>query len=206
MSSIYFYKLIADNGGAPCVLRGLLSLAICKPMIRRTAKEGDLIFGFAAKSLNPVNPLIYMARITGKLCDGLYYKSGRYSKRGDCIYGFANGRFKWRSGAKHHGPNDLVHDLGKHPYYPRANVLLSTDFRYFGKVGTDEYKSKFPLVGNAVERLGRGQRVHHNPALRDELLAMEDWVWRSTSKKKIGEPTSTPSPRICHRWGSCGMA
>jgi hypothetical protein len=30
---IYFYKLTADNGGAPCVEDGLLSLAICKPAI-----------------------------------------------------------------------------------------------------------------------------------------------------------------------------
>jgi Nucleotide modification associated domain 2 len=48
MSDIYFYKLTADNGGAPCVRHGLLSLAICKPMIRKTAEEGDLTFGFAA--------------------------------------------------------------------------------------------------------------------------------------------------------------
>jgi Nucleotide modification associated domain 2 len=46
MSDIYFYKLTADNGGAPCVRHGLLSLAICKPMIRKTAEEGDLTFGF----------------------------------------------------------------------------------------------------------------------------------------------------------------
>jgi len=47
MSQIYFYKLTVDDGGAPCAERGLLSLAICKPMIRRTAQKGDLIFGFA---------------------------------------------------------------------------------------------------------------------------------------------------------------
>jgi hypothetical protein len=34
-----FYKLTADNGGAPCVRYGLLSLAICKPMIRKTARD-----------------------------------------------------------------------------------------------------------------------------------------------------------------------
>jgi hypothetical protein len=51
MCRIYFYKLTEDNGGAPCVTSDLLSLAICKPMIRKTAKEGDLIFGFGANSL-----------------------------------------------------------------------------------------------------------------------------------------------------------
>src|SRR6266436_4190470 len=71
----------------------------------------------------------------------------------------------------------------------------------FGKLGTDKYKSKFRLVKDAVEHLGRSQRVHHNPALRDELLAMADWIWQSQSRKKIGEPTTAPSRRICHRWG-----
>ena len=30
MAKIYFYKLTNDGGGAPCVERDLLSLAICK--------------------------------------------------------------------------------------------------------------------------------------------------------------------------------
>ena len=214
---IYFYKLTADNGGAPCLQRErrarrrqaphyLLSLAICKPMIRKTAAAGDVIFGFAANSLSRDNRLIYVARITDKLSDGAYYTlKNRYARREDCIYELKNGRFKWRNTAKHHQAKDLEHDLGKHPSYPRANVLLSRDFRYFGKVGTSEYKSKFPRVKRAVERLTQGARVHHNAELRDQLLAMMDWIWRSTTKKKVGPPTSAPSRLICHRSGPCGV-
>ena len=109
---VYFYKLTADSGGAPCVQKGLLSLAIPKPMIRSSAGCGDLIFGFAANSLRPSdNRLIYAARITGKLCNGEYYKNRRYAQRGDCIYRFRAGRFMWRKGALYHGPTELVHDL-----------------------------------------------------------------------------------------------
>jgi hypothetical protein len=68
MSRAYLYKLTGDNGGAPCVEGGLLSLAICKPMIRASASEGDLVFGFGAKSLHCNNRLIYIARITKKIC------------------------------------------------------------------------------------------------------------------------------------------
>jgi hypothetical protein len=203
-SKIYFYKLTADAGAAPCVTRGLLSLAICKPMIRNTGAIGDIIFGFAANSLSRDNRLIYVARITDKLFDGAYYISTRYSRREDCIYERKNGRFARRNGAKYHDmPRDLVHDLGTPPSYTRANVLLSTDFRYFGKVGTDKYKSKFPRVKRAIELLGRGYRNHQNAALRRELLAMANWIWRSTAKKKIAQPTSASSPRICHRSGPC---
>ncbi len=204
--NIYFYKLVADNGGAPCIQRGSLSLAICKPMIRKTAKIGDLIFGFAANSLSRDNRLIYIARITDKLSGPTYYISNRYFQREDCIYEFKEGRFARRRGAKHHHrPENLVHDLGSAPSYSRAHVLLSTDFRYFGKLGTAEYKSRFRRVQCAVELLGRGHRVRQNSELRDQLLAMADWIWRSTSEKAIGRPTSTPSRRVCHSVGSCGV-
>lgn len=197
---VYFYKLTADSGGAPCVQKGLLSLAICKPMIRSSAGCGDLIFGFAALSLRPSdNRLIYAAHITGKLCNGEYYKNRRYAQRGDCIYRFRAGRFMWRKAALYHGPNDLVHDLGHHPKYPRANVLLSTDFRYFGKAATDRYKSKFPRVKRALENLGQGHRIRHDPDLFADLLGMKKWVWRSTRDKVAGPPSSAPSRRSCLR-------
>lgn len=38
-------------------------------MIRKTAEEGDLIFGFAANSLHRDNRLLYVARVTKKLAD-----------------------------------------------------------------------------------------------------------------------------------------
>ena len=87
----------------------------------------------------------------------------------------------------------MTNDLGQHPDYPRANVLLSGDFRYFGAAGTNEYKSRFPRVARAVERLGRGARVRHNEELRRELMEMADWLWRTTKRKVMGQPTSSPS-------------
>lgn len=199
---IYLYKLTADTGAAPCIARGLLSLAICKPMIRQKAKEGDLIVGFAAKSIAPDNRLIYAARVTKTLNAGKYYRDARYAKRGDCIYECEAGRFKWKAGSLHHGPTHRKHDLGNYPTYRRAAVLLSSDFRYFGKEGRATYKAKFPKVRRAVEQLARGHRVHHTNALHNELLRMETWLWR-TRRKVFGRPTSAPSRRICYRRGSC---
>ena len=59
--NIYVYKMVADNGGAPCVWRNLLSLAICKPMIRRAAAKGALIFGFGGKEFS--ERLLYIAKV-----------------------------------------------------------------------------------------------------------------------------------------------
>jgi hypothetical protein len=84
-------------------------------------------------------------------------------------------------------------------------VLLSGDFRYFGKAGTNEYKSRFPRVRRAVERLGRGARVRHNEELRRELMEMAEWLWRTTKRKAMGQPTSAPTRQICLRGGVCGV-
>ena len=205
MQRIYFYKLTVDNGGAPCVQNGLLSLAICKPMIRTTAKPGDLIFGFAANSLRPAdNRLIYVARVTKKLTKGDYYVQSKFGSRGDCIYEQHKGQFRRRAKARYHDKaTDITHDLGRK--YERANVLLSSDFRYFGASGTDDYKAQFPRIARAISNLKRGARVHHNELLRDELLNLKDQVWAKSSRKVLGQPSNGPSPTACLRGRSCGV-
>src|ERR1700694_3439157 len=100
MGRIYFYKLTVDAGAAPCVERSMLSLAICKPMMRSSAEDDDLIFGFTANSLDPRNRLIYAARITKKLPNGQYYEDDRFTSRHDCIYTPRLGRYVRRGDAK----------------------------------------------------------------------------------------------------------
>jgi hypothetical protein len=200
MQKIYFYKLTTDNGGAPCVQNDLLSLAICKPMMRKSATEGggDLIFGFAANSLHRDNPLIYLARVTKKLCNGEYFKDAQYAERCDCIYRFEGDCFVWKPEALHHCPEDLRHDLGEFPEYFRANVLLSNDFRYFGEAAI-EYKSEFPLITDAIKHLGPGHRVNHSHALQEELICMQEWIWQKFRKMKIGEPMNVDTQHMSVR-------
>ena len=63
-NDIFMYKLTTDNGGAPCVENELLSLCICKPKIRMSAKVGDWIIGMGGKSVNDLrNRLIYLAKV-----------------------------------------------------------------------------------------------------------------------------------------------
>jgi hypothetical protein len=206
MSKIFFYKLTADTNGAPCIDDGLLTLAICKPMIRSVAEPGDLIFGLAANSLYPDNRLIYIARVTTKLCDGEYYESKQFRTRGDCIYQKRGKRFFWRPGSLHHGSaRHLLRDLGRPTKYPRANVLLSKDFRYFGANGSDAYKIHYPLIKRAIEQLGRGYRVNLGENLRSQLETLREQTWKETKRRVAGKPTSPPNQRICHRSRSCGI-
>ena len=151
-SRLYVYKLTTDNGGAPCIQRGLLSLAICKPSIRRKAQENDWISGFGGTGLG--NRLIYIARVTQHLENGSYYVSLAYSDRADRIYRREPGGYVVRKGAKYHSTGgELEHDLGKHPKYRSAVTLLSDDFRYWGERGTSAYRERYPAVAVLLGRL-----------------------------------------------------
>ena len=91
--------------------------------------------------------------MTSKLAGGEYYKEGRYAGREDRIYQFNDGRYIRRKEAQHHFiAGDLVHDLGPGPNFRRIYVLLSRDFRYFGKESSCEYKAKFDRVRHAIEQ------------------------------------------------------
>ncbi|MDE2165904.1 MAG: hypothetical protein KGJ66_06160 [Alphaproteobacteria bacterium] len=199
----YFYKMTCDDGGAPCVEYDLLSLAICKPMIRSTAQKGDVVIGFAANSLSDDNRLIYIAKITTKKCNGAYFRSHEHSGRADCIYEWVGDRPRWRRQARYHSPNELVHDLGKGPRYSRADVLLSTKFRYFGRKGTDGYKRQFPAIKSAIEKLAQGHRVRHNAKLGDELRHLVKNAWRDSKRCIIGKPHSDPVRGVCHGYEAC---
>jgi hypothetical protein len=204
--NIFFYKLTADDGGAPCVSRGLLSLAICKPMIRSKAVEGDLVFGFSATSQHRDNRLLYIARVTKKESKGAYYQLHRYARRDDCIYRYNGKRLVRRPGALYHGSRKaLTHDVGPPPEHRRANVLLSNDFRYFGKNGSADYKRRFLMIKRAVEELRQGHRRNHKKGVRAELLELAKLVWSQHPKEmELGSPTKPPSRNSCHRSRSCG--
>ncbi len=187
---IYVYKIPWDTGGAPCVTTGLLSLAICKPAIRRTAKKGDLIFAFGTNSETPANRLVYAAIITNVIDDGKYYKGIKYQRRGDCIYCCgADGKFKLRNDAKFHNDGDArARDLGDPPEYRNASVIISNDFRYFGGRGTDAWKASAPKLKRLIEGMRQGHRVRHASQVREQLIGLKDQIWLADSQRELGKP------------------
>jgi len=194
MVKVFIYKLTVDDGGAPCVRDGILSLAICKPAIRSTAKRGHIILGFAANSLYEDNRLIYAARVTKNLDGRKYFsESSRYADRPDCIYRWHGHRFEWKTDSKFHSSSDLAHDLGEEPRYSRANVLLSEgcdNFRYFGDACRIRYKKEYPRLRTLVESLGQGHRVNFGSELRTELSRLVDRL-----RVMSWENCQTPIPR-----------
>jgi len=170
----YLYKLTSDRGGAPCATPPLenefplLTLAICKPAIRRTAQPGDRILGITSHALAnregyPLASVIYAAIVEDGLDARDYFApTSPFGSRPDCIY-----EFHQQNGTAHHtgrsnlhrSPANLLKDLGRYPYYRNGRVLLSHDFRYFGSRAV-KIPARLHLLNTAAESLGQGHRVY----------------------------------------------
>ena len=166
----YLYKLTSDRGGAPCAIEPppgdlpFLTLAICKPAIRRTAQPGDRILGITSHSLAhsdgyPLNSVIYAA-IVAQGIDARDYFTPEFTSRPDCIYQFHQdlAAHTQRSNL-HRAPEHLLKDLGRYPFYKNGRVLLAHDFRYFG-VQAPRIPARLHLLNVASETLGQGHRVY----------------------------------------------
>jgi hypothetical protein len=193
---IYIYKMTTDNGGAPCVWHNTLSLAICKPVIRRKAQKDDIIFGFGGKKYE--ERLLYIAVVTDKPRAGCYYCQDRYKNRPDCIYKkLPDGKADWKKQARFHLNSKELHtDVGEK--FDKAHVLLSTDFRYFGKKGTHNYKENYETIKEIVEKMGRGSRVNHDVELRKDLMRLKDELWTNPILKQ-GNPSSSDRAKVCNK-------
>ena len=145
---LYTYKVVHDYGNAPNPYHGICTLGICKPSIRRVAKRGDVIVGFAPASKNE-SRIIYCMIVEHSISWGNYinicagadgFLDGIDSKKlagkipcnnmdsGDCIWTDAD-QYKpaLNSLSRHNGINDFKADVCS-----GENVLLSTKFWYFG--------------------------------------------------------------------------
>lgn len=187
----YVYKCVVDDGGAPCVDNGLLSLTICKPYIRSTARPGDWIFAFGSNAESPANRLIYIAEVKQRLTGGSYFEREEFQGRQDCIYQRTPARrLERRKDALFHDfPAARKSDLGAETTYPKANALVADEFRYFGRAGTAKWKAACPVLCAMVENLGQGHRVNFTPELLAELQNLKNQVWdQYPHKKNLGLP------------------
>jgi hypothetical protein len=132
MSRIWRYVLAADNGMAPCVQYGMLSLACCKPMIRRNASVGDWVIGFVPKGLRRGH-VAWAGRVSEVIPLGEYEK--RFSGRRDAIYRLAddaNGQHETLVPLRDDYHAD---DLSRSRDRSGKNALVFDPFWYWGGVG-----------------------------------------------------------------------
>lgn len=144
------YKLTHDSGFAPNPFHGALTLATCRPPIRRCRQPGDWIAGFASRQLVtkarkkgvviPFMGLLYLAQVTKVMLLSEYFDNPRFAQKksvkdspheieraGDNIY-FCDQQGQYQQlPNNHHVPGDKPHDLSG------VNALICSDFWYLGR-------------------------------------------------------------------------
>ncbi len=196
---IYVYKIMVDNGGAPCVHRSLLSLCICKPRLRVSAKKDDWIIAIGGKTApsDIRGQLIYIAQVTEVMKDGRYYKESPYKNRPDAIYEWNNEvkRFNWKLGSKfHEDGHDLIHDIGDHGSYDRAVCLTSSNFWYFGNAD----KPSIEDIRDIYEGLPRDFIKNHDPDVYGRLYSYIQKISKTFEMGKLGDPNHSDTKKKCN--------
>lgn len=143
MPRLFSYTIPIDDGAAPNPFHGICTLAICKPTIRRVAQIDDWVAGLGSRNApsgDLSGRLVFAMRVEMVIPLEEYDRRANHDwpakvpqpmsrdladRLGDCIYDFSAGHPP-RLRASVHGPGNRDADLGG------ENVLLSSDFYYFG--------------------------------------------------------------------------
>ena len=159
MNNLYYYKMTWDSEFAPNPHHGVLTLANCKPVIRKCAKVGDWISGWTSTVMHDKNgkihrfvngeeKLIYLAKVTKKITYDEYWME--YPQKRPHLISVQGGK------AVAHSAVNNAYDSGDNIYEPKGNgvyiqhensshtlddmtrdikgtyVLICEDFYFFG--------------------------------------------------------------------------
>lgn len=200
---LFSYKMTNDTGFAPNPFGGCLTLATCKPGIRRSKAVGDWVAGFTSGKLcgHPAGEekLVYLMQVTRKLPIAAYFLDPAYvgkrpvpagspvDQSGDNIYRPLHAAatdpadFEWVPNP-HHSEESKLHDLGG------VNVLVSENFAYFGREALYVPPECRPVVPRGQS--GQGSRTHDTQRAR----AFVDFVLRTAQGRKVlGPPHEWPA-------------
>lgn len=206
---LFTYKVMFDGGAAPNPFHKICTLAICKPVIRRTAKVGDIVVGLASDGrivyVMVVDKVMAWADYITECSNqssALHKKIPKSSTdQGDCIWKSASTYAGVLPSHSRHVEGDFNHDVTN-----GVNVLLSVNFWYFGK--GDAHKL---YLNDALKPMipGRGHKANVNHAHRanfveffNNFLTKEKIIHcgihgtpKDYSPGKVDEATCIPSCR-----------
>lgn len=189
---VHTYVIATDAGSAPNYDRPLVTLAVCKPRIRKKAEIGELVLAFAGKQVNSSEPhsVVWAGVIAEKLSFADYWHDRRFagkkpdkSEHPDNFYRPVNGELIWVQNNVH-GPEASGHDTsGKFV----LGFFPAWRFGAYGPLMPKEF-------GLRMENGRRGER----------LSELSDAEWRRLKAWLDGNsPESTTSPQSSKRWGPC---
>ena len=191
MPQAFSYIVARDYGFAPNPFYGVLTLATCKPGIRRKASVGDFIIGCSNKASG--NKLIYMAKVSEILTFDQYWNDPRFAKKkpvmngslkklyGDNIYHHDDAG-NWMQEDSHHTNDDgtinqynLTRDTGH-----TDRVLICNEFVFLGK-------SMFNIPAEYGSCIYRGRNYHY-PAYNDAKNLWDYLLAQYPGGGKIDQP------------------
>jgi len=179
LTRFYRYILASDDGHAPCIDDGLVTLCTCKPQIRRAAQVGDWVAGYMPKGIAE-GQLSWIGLIAEAMSPTDYER--RFRGRRDAQYRLAaNGNIERVDNRYHPGAAEQRKDLS-------AKVLIFDPEAswYFG-----DQPMEPPSTLDALKAAGQGHRV--NFRLPDDLEQIEDWLRRSVRPGIHGRPRAEPT-------------
>jgi hypothetical protein len=141
--NVFVYRMVHDDGAAPCHENGLSTLAICKAEIRKTAQPGDIIIGVVSSTLAKASvapelhaaqehAIVYIATVNSRMTMQEYCTM--HSDRADAIYDHCSGTPVQKPNP-YHDHRNVASDL-------KAGVLLLKD----AKRCIDTQSTEFTVV------------------------------------------------------------
>lgn len=180
MTRAYRYILTHDSGMAPCPDGGLISLATCKPVIRRVAQPGDWVLGFRPGSLER-GLMLWAGKVAERMSHGEYQR--QHTNRSDAVYRMGkDGDYERLDPAYHPSQAEMDRDV-------REPVLL---FDRSVSIYLNGQPAPLPASLAHLAAAGRGHRVSELSTC--ELAELERWV----AQLAPGEtPLRKPVQRSC---------
>ncbi len=175
-ADILCYVVTHDTGFAPNPYGGFLTLATCKPRIRRIARPGEAIVGTGSVKSIGADRVVYAAEVARVVPIGLYGREAAYAvkrpkargdwweKDGDNLYAYDGDRVLVRA-SRHHPRSDESfrdHDLSG------RNVLICDRFWYFGRSAP-----RLPVALHGIVKRGPHHKRTSDP---DLIAALHAWL------------------------------
>lgn len=203
---LFSYVVVWDKGFAPNPYHGYLTLACCKPRIRKAAKEGDWIVGTLSYSRFPNmgGRMLYAAEVSEVLPINSYWRDLRFEKKkpnmqgkpenrcGDNIYSYnsqtsAISRQLPSFHSHEDGGEDsksMKHDLGG------ENVLVCSNFVYFGRNA-----KVLPASLECIRKKGPGHKSRFDQNNIDAFLKYLYGVHQHGKGEILGDPIDMELPQ-----------
>ncbi|MFN6474822.1 hypothetical protein [Nostoc sp. DedQUE07] len=190
---LFSYCLRYDDGAAPNPFWELCTLAICKPVIRRTASIGDWVVGLGSTQSpigNITDCIVYAMQVTDKMTLRKYdefcrvhspHKIPKWNSEifeyriGDCIYDYSQGEQPVLRPSVHNISNQETDLSG-------INVLMSRHFYYFGDKAVH-----LPASFTALVHKNQGHKSTANYPYKDAFVTWIDNLGY-TPNQLHGEP------------------